>query len=130
MSYREATRSSIDFTAAMPGSSWYRRATARARQIEASVISPGTPIFKTGFELTPLRTLTRLASTSCCRGAAYGAGTLKAENSRVFSSSKASMNHPTGTVFGGNDGTLMTRPHVRAGMQSLTAQNVISSVQG
>jgi hypothetical protein len=44
----------------------------------------GTPVFKTGLDLTQLQTQTRVAGTSCSRGAAYGANTLKAENSPAF----------------------------------------------
>ena len=59
------------------------------QQVDGPQIAPdacceGTPVFKTGLDLTQLPTQTRVAGTSCSRGAAYGANTLKAENSPAF----------------------------------------------
>jgi hypothetical protein len=116
MGNRKATRSSIDFTAAMPGSSWYRRATARAERTLGDLA--GTPVFETGLDLTQLTNQTRVANKRCGWGAAYGAATLKAENSQVFRSSKASINHPAGTVCARNGVT--TKCFVQRGIDQAT----------
>ena len=95
--------------------------------VEKRFRSCAAPVFKTGLDLTQPQTQTRVAGTSCCRGAAYGANTLKAENSRVFSLPKASINHLTGTVCAGNDGALMTRPPEVFGLEPFHADVAISS---